>query len=76
MHKDPRQKHFLRIKGKIRGIYVVKILHICRIIFIFYAFSGRENCSRSAQAMLRGPHHLMLIAVQPSVIIKYRQVQN
>ena len=54
MHKDPRQKHFLRIKGKIRGIYVVKILHICRIIFIFYAFSGRENCSRSAQPLLGG----------------------
>ena len=37
MHTPPLQKLILGIKGKIRGVYAVKILHIWQKIFIFYA---------------------------------------
>ena len=37
MHTPPLQKQISGIKGKIRGVYAVKTLHIWQIIFIFYA---------------------------------------
>ena len=59
MHTPPLQKLILGIKGKIRGVYAVKILHIWQEIFIFYAVlaDGRVYTKKRQESQPAGANN-------------------